>query len=159
MITHEKLKEMLTYNPDTGEFIRQSGKVAGSTHIEGYHNIMIEGKKYLSHRLAWFYMTGTWPVSCIDHVNRVRNDNRWVNLREASRSQNQMNAKVRADNKLGVKNIHKAKVGGKDWYQVTVSNEWTRETKTFAYTTEGLESAISWRDAKLKELHKEFAAR
>lgn len=158
MITHDKLIQKLNYNPDTGEFTRPNGKIAGSLHKEGYHNIMIEGKKYLSHRLAWFYMTRTWPVNCIDHVNRNRTDNRWVNLREATRSQNQMNSKLRVTNKLGIKNIHKAKVGGKDWYQVTVTNEFTRESKTFPYTDTGLEEAIYWRDVKIKELHKEFAA-
>jgi len=106
-LTTERLKELLSYSPETGLFVwlknrcsvAMAGDVAG-TPINGYLTIVIDKLPYRAHRLAWFYMTGKWPFDKIDHINGVRNDNKWVNLREA-------------DNHLNMQNIRKAicKVG------------------------------------------------
>lgn len=101
MLTQERLKELLEYNSDTGEFtcIKDSGtkwkagKVAGHHHWNGYIVIGIDSKSYKAHRLAFFYMTGKWPTHQVDHINGKRSDNRFVNLREATPSQNQQNLK------------------------------------------------------------------
>jgi hypothetical protein len=52
-------------------------------------------------------MTGEWPSSLfvIDHINRDTTDNRWVNLRLATISENGANAKMRCDNKSGFKGV------------------------------------------------------
>ena len=57
----------------------------------GYRKITIDGKVYSAARLAWFYKTGRWPDPEIDHINRIRDDNRWENLREATRADNLAN--------------------------------------------------------------------
>lgn len=100
-LTHERLLNLVHYDPETGVF---NARVARSPHIQvdqrlgtltkqGYLQCVILGRKYLLHRLAWFYMTGRWTPE-IDHRNRKKADNRWANLREATRSQNKANTDV-----------------------------------------------------------------
>lgn len=128
-LTQELLKECLHYDPDTGLFYRKKktsnnmkvGQVAGHNHIEGYLELSLFGKKYLCHRLAWLYMTGTIPDSDIDHINGVRNDNRFQNLRVANRSQNMMNTGLRANNTSGFKGVSLDKKTGK-WEAYTKVN-------------------------------------
>lgn len=100
MIEHEELKNLLHYNPDTGVFtwLPSKGKgsgmrkgVAGTVNFKGYRYIKVAGKSRFAHRLAWFYMTGRWPEDQLDHINGERDDNRWLNLREASNGQNMEN--------------------------------------------------------------------
>ena len=108
MLTQERLKEVLHYDPETGIFVwRVSptncvrlGSAAG-THNKGYIQIRVDGTIYHAHRLSWLYMTGRFPKDQIDHINRVRDDNRFINLREASSGQNAQNTAKRQNNKSG----------------------------------------------------------
>ena len=116
--------DLLSYDPTTGVFrwlvSRRSGvkagSIAGSYNDQGYRRIKIDGKHYRENRLAWLIMTGKWPEHEVDHVNGVRDDNRWVNLRHATRGQNEVNKP--AYNSLGVKGVRKigeryqARLGG-----------------------------------------------
>jgi hypothetical protein len=103
----------LHYDPETGVFTwlvdrgvtPTAGRVAGTLSDRGYWVIFVEGRNYRAHRLAWFYMTGEWPVFEIDHRDTKRTNNRWKNLREATRSQNMSNSNRRSDNKSGVKGV------------------------------------------------------
>lgn len=99
-MTQEELHQLLEYNPETGEFFWKScvskrikvGQKAGSIcKIHGYELIGIKNKQYRAHRLAWLYVYGKWPNPEIDHINRVKTDNRIANLREADRSMNNLN--------------------------------------------------------------------
>jgi hypothetical protein len=83
------------------------GAVIGSPHHSGYINILIDGEMHGAHRLAYFYMTGTWPPLDIDvdHKNTVKTDNRWCNLRLANRSQTVANTKPSAANTSGYKGV------------------------------------------------------
>lgn len=102
MLTQNRLKEVLDYSPDTGVFKRRlkqtgvrQGSVSGSLSKEGYLVTSVDGKIYKCHRLAWLYMTSTWPAGQIDHLNGNRSDNRFANLRDVSQLdnvQNQRNA-------------------------------------------------------------------
>lgn len=100
ILTQNELKSILHYNPETGLFtwlISNSkrvkvGDVAGSL-SNGYVLICFNKKNYLGHRLAWLYMMGAWPKDQIDHVNGIKNDNHWCNVREATVEENQQNRK------------------------------------------------------------------
>jgi hypothetical protein len=119
-LTQARLKQLLHYSPDTGEFIRlvptvgKVGDKAGSLASDGYVYLCVDNKRYLAHRLAFLWVTGQWPVEFVDHVNQDRSDNRWVNLREATNAQNQHNTKLFSSNTSGVKGVcwHK---GAKKW--------------------------------------------
>lgn len=101
MITQDELKELLDYNPETGLFTnkvtRNSRSVKGTTlnpsNDGKYGSVKINKQKYMQHRLAWFYMYGTWPKNQIDHINRIGSDNRICNLRESTPRQNAYNTK------------------------------------------------------------------
>lgn len=101
-ITQERLKALFEYSPATGWFRdRGTGERVGHGHGLGYRAIGVDYKKFLEHRLAWLYMTGSWPENDIDHINGRKDDNRWKNLREATRSENNLNKSVRRDNRSG----------------------------------------------------------
>lgn len=111
-ITSERLRQLVVYLPENGVFIwvkktgrSSAGSVAGRSHNRGYWRIDLDKKGYLAHRLAWLYMTGQWPRNEIDHINHIRNDNRWSNLREATHSQNGQYTGIRSYNTTGYKGI------------------------------------------------------
>lgn len=95
----EYVRKLLRYDPLSGLWtwqVRRSGvclgQRAGTPNAEGRIQIRIDGVKHYSARLAWLYMTGEWPVDVVDHKNRINNDDRWENLRPATRSENCVNA-------------------------------------------------------------------
>jgi len=81
----------------------KAGAVAGYVGNDGYVRIRASGTRFLAHRLAWFYVHGTWPVGEIDHINGDRSDNRIANLRDVSRLTNRQNMRrAQADNRSGL---------------------------------------------------------
>ena len=110
MLTFDEVDQLLRYEPDTGVLYwkvnRRGGvkadTIAGTTN-QGYIIICVNTIKYQAHRLAWLLQTGEWPMNCIDHINRIRDDNRWCNLREATRSQNSHNVNITKRNTSSVK--------------------------------------------------------
>jgi hypothetical protein len=112
MLTQERLREVLTYDPNTGIFRwavsrgqrAQAGNEAGSAYTEyGHRRIHIEGKTYQAGRLAWLYVTGSWPFPEIDFKNGNPADLRFANLREATPQQNAANR--RTSNLTGTKGV------------------------------------------------------
>jgi hypothetical protein len=90
-LTVQQLCELLHYDSQTGDFtwivsrgnqFTKPGMKAGFKDTYGHMGIEINGKRYLSHRLAWLYVHKKWPDHQIDHINRVRDDNRIDNLRD-----------------------------------------------------------------------------
>ena len=109
MLTQKRLKELLYYNPENGIFTWKVcpntnnrvkiGDIAGGID-EGYVRIRIDSKIYRAQRLSFLYMTGKFPKKEVDHINGLRDDNRWKNLRDVSKSVNQQNTFVaRCNNK------------------------------------------------------------
>jgi hypothetical protein len=109
VLTKEKLKAHLHYDPETGLFtwIKPTGDrvrvgyVAGCKRSDNGYVILKFERCYLAHRLAFLYMTGSIP-KFVDHINGKRDDNRWCNLRSVSRSQNGQNMALPNTNKSGV---------------------------------------------------------
>jgi hypothetical protein len=118
-LTAEQLREMLFYNPETGEWIWlvspcnsiTIGDRAGHIDDHGYWRIGIKNRRQRAHRLAWLYMTGAWPAGEIDHKDMNRANCVWSNLRPASCAQNRSNTGARRHNPLGLKGVTKRPTG------------------------------------------------
>ena len=85
---------------------RDQGKLAGWIEPKGYRAIEINSRAYKSHRIARLYVTGKWPKDQIDHINGVKADNSWKNLREATNKQNCRNQGPRKNNVSGYKGVN-----------------------------------------------------
>src|SRR5262249_19641036 len=103
-LTASRLRALLHYDPSTGMFTwlvdgrgrdRRKGARAGTINGNGYRQICIDGAIHLCGRLAVLWRTGRWPSELVDHHNRVKDDDRWSNLRDADYSQNGANSLAR----------------------------------------------------------------
>ena len=159
MITQELLKEFLHYDPETGIFtwlktVSRSciGQIAGTIVPKGYRRIGLNKKPYAAHRLAFFYMIGSFPPDQIDHINGIKDDNRWVNLREATCYQNMHNQGKQIINKSGYKGVfwHKR---DKKWHAKI--NHMNRKIYLGGFDTP--EIAHKAYIAAATKLHREFA--
>lgn len=108
--------------------------------LTGYRAAEIDGATYLVHRLVWKIMTGEEPPEFIDHINGVRDDNRWENLRAATRQQNNRNARRRKDNRSGVSGVQWHKASAK--WQAAIGSGATR---SFLGVYDNIEDAIAAR--------------
>ena len=132
-LTQERLKELLRYDPETGVFtwlprsVEQfsdtkrfkaktnwarwntlyEGQRAGCLRDNEDNSVVIrvDGRTYLSHRLAWLYMIGGWPKQEIDHKDLDRQNNDWSNLREATRAEQMANRSVLPQSAIGLKGV------------------------------------------------------
>ena len=116
--TQSKLKELFSYDPMTGIFTHKTntthkrvGQRGGYFHKHrGYRHLNVNGKAQKEHRMAYLYMTGEYP-EVIDHMNGIKDDNRWDNLRSCTQAQNCCNAVTYKNNQLGIKGISVGKAG------------------------------------------------
>ena len=143
LCTYERLCETLDYDPESGIFVwrvravlpgketaiklwngRYAGTVAGckwkGKKSGPYWQICVDNKIYRASRLAWFYMTGAWPDGEVDHKDCDGLNNRWGNLRLASRSQNGANRFIQSNNVIGVKGVRLTRGGRRYSAQITV---------------------------------------
>ncbi len=123
-LTHEEVKEYFDYDPKTGKFFWAKapwrhkyllGKEISCVNSSGYVVVHFKRHMYYIHRLIWLWMTGSWPKQFIDHINCIKTDNKWGNLREATASENKKNIKAFRNNSSGYKGIHWDK-RNKKWY-------------------------------------------
>jgi len=113
ILTQDRLKEMMHYCPTTGVFTRRidvpssrynAGDIAGC--VAGrYRHIMIDRASHTASRLAFLYMTGSFPCKFVDHINHNSKDDRWANLREVTLQENCRNRSVQYNNKTGVPGV------------------------------------------------------
>jgi len=116
----ELIRISLRYDPETGELFwnkryedtfsatkrfSQAGLAAiwnskyadkpafTSVGARGYRHGKFNRKDFTLHRVAFLLQNGEWPKECVDHINGDKLDNRWSNLREASRAQNTWNSR------------------------------------------------------------------
>lgn len=116
-ITKEIVCEELDYDQSTGNLIWKhtrsthaiEGSVAGCIQ-NGYVKVTLFGHSYYAHRLIWMMVYGYFPEKDynIDHINRVKSDNRFENLRKVTRSQNRQNVVSSRSNKTGYLGVSKS---------------------------------------------------
>lgn len=152
------LQSVLDYNEHTGVFTWKAprrgvmvGARAGTIGKDEYRIIHLDGKNYPAARLAFLYMKGYFPPNDVDHKNRRRWDDRWNNLREATRSQNMMNGTLRIDNKSGHRGVNWHK-GAAKWRAFIRVNNITLHLGLY----KNIDDAIAARIAAEAKHHGEF---
>ena len=108
---YKKAIKRFRYDPDTGNlyYIQKTNKsaigdIGGFVDETGYLKVSIAYKHIAAHRLAYYIMEGELP-ECIDHINGIRNDNRWLNIRGCTYTQNSMNRPMSSNNTSGYKGV------------------------------------------------------
>ena len=120
ILTAERLREVIHYDPETGIFTRKvrlaqrhqvgdrADMVVTGGGLKGYYRVGLFSKRYLAHRLAWLYVYGEWPEHEIDHINGNPGDNRIANLRDVEGAVNLQNMrKPRKTNVSGYLGVYK----------------------------------------------------
>lgn len=166
LISHAELVKLLKYDQETGKFSwlyskyrQRVGDIAGTLRDNGYIQIGINRRLYRAHRLAIFYMTGSWPKDDedVDHIDGNRANNSYTNLRVCSRSENMHNCQKHSDNTSGVKGIWLTKCS----YVAEIYYSKRKYTKNFSITKLGekkaFEEAMDWLHRMRETLHKDFA--
>lgn len=134
-LDRDGLMAALDYDPDTGLFTwkiradkatnwntRWAGKLAGGYDKDGYHNIVVNGFGYKAHRLAVLFMTGEWPPEDVDHADLDAGNNRWSNLRLATRTDNNGNRAMTGNAASGFKGVYLIPSTGR-WYSKIQRND------------------------------------
>ena len=158
-LTAERLRHLLDYSPASGVFTWRispsprvkPGDTAGTLNERGYLRIKIAGKHIPAHRLAFLWMTGEEPTDQVDHINGIRSDNRWENLRLATASQNQWNKGPQRNNTSGYRGVSYDNARRKWVAQIKVNG---RKRKLGRFPTARKASAAY--EAEAKRIHGEF---
>ena len=163
-LTAEFVRSRLGYDPDTGVLSwkllppgviyqnnTRAGKPVNTVNRYGYITVRICGHVYSAHRIIWVIMTGVWPSAEIDHISGKRSDNRWLNLREATRIENCRNAGIGINNTSGHKGVC-WQVRHKKWRAVIMVN---RRSKFLGYFNDVEAASRAYQEAAA-ELFGEF---
>lgn len=122
MTTQELIEfcnQRLNYNPDTGIITWKSkksklsriviGSEAGRLNWRGYREINVNSVYKSSHRLAflmYYNYLPEYPEFEVDHINNIKDDNRIINLRISTKSQNSANKTLQKNNKSGYRGVY-----------------------------------------------------
>jgi hypothetical protein len=160
VLIQSQLKEVLDYHPETGLFVwkvRASnrvgvGVVAGTTNKDGYIVIGYKGCRYMAHLLAYLWMEGVYLIGEVDHKDTNPSNNRWVNLRPATRTENARNTNTPKSNSSGAKGVtwHRA---SKKWRAFIKVNGKQIHLGLFS----SFDEAVAKRAKATVELHGEFS--
>jgi len=159
-MTQDDLKQILRYCKDSGKFHwlsyrspkAKAGSEAGCLRPDGYIQLMINGKNYYAHRLAYLYVLGRMPINFVDHKNGKRNDNVFSNLRLANGSQNQHNQNMYSNNSTGYKGVYFDASNKRYKSQISIKGK-----RIHIGRFDTLEEASKAYIEKAKELHGRFA--
>lgn len=128
------------------------GELAGD-YCKGYRRVRLLKKSYSVHRIIWELHNGEIPFGFqIDHINRVKDDNRIENLRLATHQENNRNKDYQSNNKLKLKGIHW--VSRIQKYKASIKIG--KVSKHLGYFRTIEEASQVYQEAS-KELHGEFA--
>lgn len=105
-------RKLFDYDPLTGDLTRKVAlgrpRAGKSTTSKGYKAVMIDGRLYLAHVIAWTHYHGKCPPNgfVIDHENQDKLDLRIKNLRLAPQRLNCLNAKQRVGSQTGFRGVY-----------------------------------------------------
>lgn len=153
-----EFSDYLDYNPESGVFLwkvsrkgtKGKGKEAGTKTNKGYVDVCLFGKKFGLHRIA-FSLMGEEIPDYVDHVNGIKSDNRWTNLRPATVNQNAYNMKERGA-RSGYRNVYYDPRGKKNYHVCMKINSNRIHGGYFSTAEEANKVAIEMR----KQYQKEF---
>lgn len=159
-LTQDILKQFLEYDPETGDWrwLKSTGKMinegdsAGTISVHGYRIITFLGVKYRAARLAFLYITGSWPKKEADHDNRCKLDDRWSNLFDRTRSENQLNRDLQSNNTSGVRGVYWD--ADREKWNVQIKKD---NINHFVGRFDSFEEAVAARDSAATNLHGDFA--
>ena len=115
----------------------------------GYKTVQLRSAKsikvkYIHRLLAQAYIPNPLNKPQVDHINRIRDDNRLCNLRWVTQTENNVNQNLRKNNTTGYKNISTSKF--RNGFCVAISRNKILYKKAGIKT---LEEAIIQRDLML----------
>jgi len=93
-LSQQKLHSLVLYHPTSGDFTQTDGGYLEHKLHHGYVIVLIPGVgRFSAHRLAFLFMEGSWPEYAVDHIDGIKTNNKWSNLRRATKQQNEQNIK------------------------------------------------------------------
>jgi hypothetical protein len=151
-ISHARLHEVLHFDAELGIFTwkvqrknANIGDVVANKHRQGYLYINIDGKSYLGHRLAWFYVYEVWPEFVLDHINHNKLDNRISNLRSVTQKENGKNIANKKSNLSGMNGVCFRSDGRKNpWHARVMHNRKEVSLGHFSTFEEAAKARADW---------------
>ncbi len=135
MLTQKRLKEVVTYNPETGIFVWNFGRPAASKDSRAggiakktkpndanYRQLAIDFVDYTEHFLVMLYMKNVHVTAgTIYHLNNDKTDNRYKNL--VIRKKRVINKSMSKNNTSGVTGVNWCKRTEKWQASITVNGK------------------------------------
>ena len=123
---------------------------------KGYKSIVLSKNNtinnYSIHRLIGInFIPNPNNNPFIDHINRIRTDNRIENLRWVTRCENCQNCEKQKNNTSGYKNIYTDTKGGYEYWRIEINYNNNTYRKRFNKTKYTLEEVVDFRNQKYIE--------